>query len=178
MVSVETAKAVVELPAPVGGLVSALHAAAGDMVPTGAPLVDFDSGTVVGTMPVTSDEEFVDTGHGRRRLRPGPVRGRAVPVARALAKRLGVHLASIPGTGRGGLITLDDVLKLAQFGVSAPARPWASARAGVEPAPLRGARRAMAHSMSLRPRSGRLQHGVRRCGHRRVEPAAATTWCD
>ena len=61
MVSVETAKAVVELPVPFGGMVSALHAAAGDMVPTGAPLIDFDSGTVVGSMPVTSEEEFVDT---------------------------------------------------------------------------------------------------------------------
>jgi pyruvate dehydrogenase E2 component (dihydrolipoamide acetyltransferase) len=149
MVSVETAKAVVELPAPFGGIVSALHAAPGDVVPTGAALIDFDSGTVVGTMPVTSEEEFIDTATVGGATDPGIVRGRAVPVARALAKRLGVDLADVRGTGRGGLITLDDVLKRAQLGAAAPARPWASAQAGVEPAPLRGARRAMAHSMSL-----------------------------
>lgn len=87
MVSVETAKAVVEVPSPYSGVVKALHAKAGDIVGTGQPLVDFDvegaaaaaaakpaapapkvdpkkaddSGTVVGSMPSTSEEEFVDT---------------------------------------------------------------------------------------------------------------------
>ena len=54
MVSVETAKAVVEVPVPFSGTVSALHGAVGDIVATGAPLIDFDSGTVVGSMPVES----------------------------------------------------------------------------------------------------------------------------
>jgi 2-oxoisovalerate dehydrogenase E2 component (dihydrolipoyl transacylase) len=42
MVSVETAKAVVEVPSPYSGVIRALHAAAGEMVATGKPLVDFD----------------------------------------------------------------------------------------------------------------------------------------
>ena len=37
MVSVETAKAVVEVPAPFSGIVTALRGAPGDIVPTGAP---------------------------------------------------------------------------------------------------------------------------------------------
>jgi pyruvate dehydrogenase E2 component (dihydrolipoamide acetyltransferase) len=151
MVSVETAKAVVELPAPFAGLVSVLHAAPGDVVPTGAPLIDFDSGTVVGTMPVTSEEEFIDTavvgGTASAGASVPAVRGRAVPVARALAKRLGVDLGTVEGTGRGGLVTLDDVLLRANVAAAAAAKPWTAP--GVEPAPLRGARRAMAHSMSL-----------------------------
>ncbi len=61
MVSVETAKAVVEVPVPYTGTVAALHGAVGDIVATGAPLVDFDSGTVVGSMPATSDEEYVES---------------------------------------------------------------------------------------------------------------------
>jgi len=147
MVSVETAKAVVELPAPFAGLVSVLHAAPGDVVPTGAPLIEFDSGTVVGTMPVISEEEYPDTDAvGGPAVTP-TVRGRAVPVARALAKRLGVDIATVEGTGRGGLITLDDVLQRAHVAPAAPAKIWAAA--GTQPAPLRGARRAMAHSMSL-----------------------------
>src|SRR5487761_2407354 len=61
MVSVETAKAIVEVPAPFTGTISALHGAAGDIIPTGAPLIDFDDGTVVGSMPPTSTEEFFET---------------------------------------------------------------------------------------------------------------------
>jgi len=41
---VETAKAVVELPSPHAGTVTTLHAAAGDVVAVGAPLISFDLG--------------------------------------------------------------------------------------------------------------------------------------
>jgi pyruvate dehydrogenase E2 component (dihydrolipoamide acetyltransferase) len=67
LVSVETAKAVVEIPSPEAGTIRALLAAAGDTVPTQAPLVDFadsgaaatssgaalptDNGSVVGRLP-------------------------------------------------------------------------------------------------------------------------------
>jgi pyruvate dehydrogenase E2 component (dihydrolipoamide acetyltransferase) len=119
MVSVETAKAVVEVPAPFGGVVTALHGGPGDIVPTGAPLIEFDSGTVVGSMPAASDEEFVEL------AQPAGTRGgsddsrtRAVPAARALARRFKVDLAAIPGTGRAGLITLDDVLRHANVGAA------------------------------------------------------------
>jgi hypothetical protein len=39
---VETAKAIVELPSPFAGTVSALHAAAGDVVEVGSPLIAFE----------------------------------------------------------------------------------------------------------------------------------------
>jgi 2-oxoisovalerate dehydrogenase E2 component (dihydrolipoyl transacylase) len=101
MLSVETAKSVVELPVPFGGVVAALHGAAGDIVPTGAALIDVDTaaGTVVGSMPATSDEEFVETATSPGARNGAPVRGRAVPVARALAKRLGVDLATSTAPG-------------------------------------------------------------------------------
>ncbi len=163
MVSVETAKAVVEVPAPFSGVVTALCGAPGDILPTGAPLIEFDSGTVVGSMPATAAEEFVESvsvGNGRTH---GNTRGRAVPAARALAKRLGVDLAAVQGGGRAGLITLDDVLQHANISATtnfAPAAngasltPGARAIASASPAdgsvePLRGVRRAMAQSMSL-----------------------------
>src|SRR5580700_5725483 len=76
MVSVETAKAVVEVPAPFSGVVTALRGAPGDIVPTGAPLVEFDSGTVVGRMPATSEEEFTEPGFA------GGGRGRGAQRAR------------------------------------------------------------------------------------------------
>jgi len=163
MVSVETAKAVVEVPAPFSGVVTALRGARGDIVPTGAPLIEFDSGTVVGTMPVTSEEEFVEsaTAGGAPAL-GADARGRAVPAARALAKSLGLDLGGVQGSGRGGLVTLEDVLRHANLqpaanggaasnGASASAA--ARAIAAADPSdgtvePLRGVRRAMAQSMS------------------------------
>ncbi len=42
LLSVETAKAVVEVPSPYSGVVKRLHASPGDVVETGAPLVDFE----------------------------------------------------------------------------------------------------------------------------------------
>jgi 2-oxoisovalerate dehydrogenase E2 component (dihydrolipoyl transacylase) len=174
MVSVETAKAVVEVPAPFSGIVTALCGAPGDIVPTGAPLIEFDSGTVVGSMPATSEEEFVDLGVvGNARIHNSQ-RTLAVPAARALARSLGVDLATVQGGGRAGLITLDDILRHANLPAAtnggpaanrqsatngAPvtgggsASPAARAIAAAGPAagtaePLRGVRRAMAQSMS------------------------------
>jgi 2-oxoisovalerate dehydrogenase E2 component (dihydrolipoyl transacylase) len=148
MVSVETAKAVVEVPVPFSGTVTALHGAVGDVLATGSPLVDFDSGTVVGSMPRTCDEEFVDLGAIATPDARDAARIRAVPVARALAKRLGLDLGAIEGGGSDGLIRLDDVLARAGIdGRRTP--PGLDAPPGSTAEPLRGARRAMARSMSV-----------------------------
>jgi len=173
MVSLETAKAVVEVPAPFSGVVTALRGAPGDIVPTGAPLIEFDSGTVVGTMPPTATEEFVESATAGGAHPPGAnARGRAMPAARALAKSLGVDLAAVQGGGRAGLITLDDVLQHANLPAATNGGPITNAGsitngrsatnggpatngrlAGARTAdgsvePLRGVRRAMAQSMS------------------------------
>lgn len=172
MVSVETAKAVVEVPAPFSGVVTALCGAPGDIVPTGAPLIEFDSATVVGSMPATSEVEYVEsfTAVGARGNGTG-ARPRAVPAARAVAKSLGVDLEAVQGGGRAGLITLEDVLQHANLPAAknggsggangdstegssnAGGSPAARAIAALGPAggtlqPLRGMRRAMAQSMS------------------------------
>ena len=168
MVSMETAKAVVEVPAPFGGVVTALRGAPGDIILTGAPLIEFDSGTVVGRMPATATEEFVESAAAGDTPSLGTsVRGRAVPAARALAKGLGLDLATVRGGGRAGLITLADVLEHANIAATrgaprtngAPvangpyASPAARAIAAAGPADgiveaLRGVRRSMARSMS------------------------------
>jgi pyruvate dehydrogenase E2 component (dihydrolipoamide acetyltransferase) len=157
MVSVETAKAVVEVPSPFSGVVTALRGAVGDIVPTGAPLIDFDAGTVVGSMPAQVGEEFAEQagavpvrarsngkGNGTAGARKNGG-GRAVPAARALAKRLNVDLSGVAGSGRGGLITIDDVLA----GTGAPGPRATPAVADRAAESLRGMRRAMAQSMSL-----------------------------
>jgi len=122
MVSVETAKAVVEVPSPVSGIIRTLHGAAGDRIETGAPLIEFagaepgsaaeenaDRGSVVGLMPSGADE-FAGIVGGTRNAPASAQRIQAVPAARALARSLGVDLGALSGTGRGGLITLEDVI--------------------------------------------------------------------
>lgn len=184
LLAVETAKAVVEVPAPYSGVVAALHGSAGDIVQTGAPLIEFtldakagaapaapaapqkaarradDSGTVVGNMP-TSDEELIENAVAGSSGRTHE-RVRAAPAVRALAKRLGVDLARLQGSGRGGLVTVDDVMAatgsvplVAAAAASAPRSAAGAPLARASGAPdetvekLRGLRRAMAHSMSF-----------------------------
>jgi 2-oxoisovalerate dehydrogenase E2 component (dihydrolipoyl transacylase) len=161
LLSVETAKAVVDVPSPYSGRIVRLHAKPGDTVETGKPLVDFDlpsdqspvtsqqslqnQGMVVGHM-ATRNEEFVDraiVGSSRRASRD---RVRAAPAVRMLAKRLGVELSACKATGRHGLVSVDDVLAFAN--VSNKQRP--PAVAGLTDADrLRGPRKAMSQSMSL-----------------------------
>src|SRR6202042_2228473 len=131
MLSVETAKAVVEVPSPVSGTITALHAQPGDRIEIGAPLIEFapdaaasqaaaratlaaasdDSGTVVGHMPGLADDDATAAALEAANAVTGP-RVRAVPAARALARSLGVEVGAVSGSGRGGLVTLDDVMAL------------------------------------------------------------------
>lgn len=163
MLAVETAKAVVEVPAPFSGIVKTLHGQPGDVIATGAPLIEFDdgkatatadSGTVVGNMP-TSDAELVETAlpGGRATSANGAPNGlslgrlRAAPAARALAKKLSVNLTHVNGSGRGGVIIVDDVI--AQSDVAARGRTAVNTPTFTGGEKLRGLRRAMSQSMSL-----------------------------
>ena len=123
LVEVETAKATVEIPSPFAGRVARLHAEAGEDVRVGAELVTFD----LAESP--RDES-------------GAARVAATPAVRKLAKELGVHLASVPGTGSEGRVTADDV------------RAAASARVGDVPGMERIAltpiRRAIAENLERR----------------------------
>ncbi|MET0984785.1 MAG: dihydrolipoamide acetyltransferase family protein [Steroidobacteraceae bacterium] len=163
MVSVETAKAVVEIPSPYTARVVKLHAKAGQLLATGQPLIDLethapvptvraqDEGMVVGRM-ATSDEEIVEPTRSQTRKHAIASRVRAAPAVRMLAKRLQIDLAQIRGTGRHGLITVADVLDRMD---REPARPRIPLDAFRSLPPmsdadrLRGPRRAMSSSMSL-----------------------------
>lgn len=131
---VETAKATVELPSPHAGRVAELHAAPGDTVPVGAPLVSFyaadSSATTSDDAPddnasASAGSGAVLVGYGtgtptssRRRRRP-PTRPDAAPasiaprvispVVRRLAHDRGVDLTSLTGSGRAGVIVRRDI---------------------------------------------------------------------
>lgn len=173
MVSVETAKAVVDVPSPQSGVVVKLHAGEGDIVATGAALVDFSdsdsaavpapaetvaaaeppaddhAATVVGNVPTGGgliEETAIIGGKGRRRKS----RVKATPSVRTEAKRLGINLEDVSPTGRNGQITAADLAGFANSSKASSARPVAS-REGMAPGrtdTLRGPRRAMANSMA------------------------------
>lgn len=157
LLSVETAKAIVDVPAPFAGLVMRCHAGVGDIVPLGAPLVDIDedaacsdSGTVVGHVePVRPAAGAAAPGVVfERKTAPDGGVVRAMPAARLLAARLGVELSAVTGSGPDGVIVLADVE--AQAGRQAPA-PVAAPSVAEPPEHyerIRGPRRAMAQSMS------------------------------
>jgi len=165
LVSVETAKAVVEVPSPYTGVIEKLYASAGDIVATGAPLVDFSdvsasnaaakppaantgetAATVVGNVP-TGGELLQETAiaGGSRRQKKGRIK--ATPSVRTQAKRLGIDLADIAPTGKNGQITTADLDSHAAKGKAQARSSRTKAIAG-RSAQLRGPRRAMAQSMS------------------------------
>ncbi|WP_170608746.1 dihydrolipoamide acetyltransferase family protein [Ruegeria arenilitoris] len=113
LVSVETDKAVIEVPSPLSGTVSRLMAKTGDVVPVGGALVMFnselatDKGAIVGEIDAaapkpkpTPKEPSADTAT--------PVK--ASPAVRKLAAEHKVDLAMVTGTGPGGAIQSADVL--------------------------------------------------------------------
>lgn len=146
LASVETDKAVVEVPSPRPGTVARLCAQPGEMVAVGAPLVEYegegedaaaaDAGTVVGAVErgeAVVQERPLGSGPGTA----GRAAIRATPAVRALAKRMGVDLGSVTPSGPEGTITRADVERVAQ--VYAETGPLEK---------LSGPRRAMAVNMA------------------------------
>ena len=116
LLSVETDKAVVEIPSPSGGRIAHLFGGKGDIVKVGTPLVEFaegaeqDAGTVVGELG--SGEHPPAAGISSER--PAGQQPQVFPAVRALARKLDVDLESVEATGPGGTITRADVERAAK----------------------------------------------------------------
>jgi pyruvate dehydrogenase E2 component (dihydrolipoamide acetyltransferase) len=140
LLSVETDKAVVEIPSPSSGRIAHLFGAKGDLVKVGAPLVEFaegaeqDTGTIVGELGRTEHPPAT----GIPSARPTGPEPQIFPAVRALARKLNVALELVEGTGPGGSITRADVERAVKsMSRTGPAEP------------LRGMRRAMAQRMTM-----------------------------
>jgi 2-oxoisovalerate dehydrogenase E2 component (dihydrolipoyl transacylase) len=140
LLSVETAKAIVDIPSPETGRIMKLYGQPGDIFHIGDPLVEFDTGeteadtgTVVGQVKA-GREVMVEapTTVGR-----GMVGAKTTPAVRALAHRLNVDLSIVTPTGPDDMITAVDVQRVAK--ILAEVGPLQ---------PLRGVRRSMARSLA------------------------------
>ncbi|MER5431077.1 dihydrolipoamide acetyltransferase family protein [Streptomyces sp. NPDC002588] len=167
VVEVETAKAMVEVPCPYGGVVTARFGEEGAELPVGAPLI-----TVAVGPPASGDEAEssgnVLVGYGtsqaparRRRVRQAPagpvvqasappVTGGPVPVISPLVRRLarenGLDLRELRGSGPEGLILRADVENALRTPAPEPA-PVALPADGNR-IPLKGVRGAVADKLS------------------------------
>ena len=183
LVSMETAKAIVEVPSPFSGKVLKLAGGEGDVIVTGSVLAEFeidpalpqraagqdtghhhapqpdkgagsdapgvdkvvasddggvisdagtpapkgvagdaraDSGTVVGAMQTS------DAVRSEQALAVGGVK--AMPAVRAQARKLGVDIARVRGSGADGVVTMEDVKRAAAGGSAKPGMPVGASR--------------------------------------------------
>jgi pyruvate dehydrogenase E2 component (dihydrolipoamide acetyltransferase) len=93
LLEVETDKATVEIPSPMGGRVEQIHVQPGQTVKVGQVLVTFEEAAAPASRPAPRGG--------------GPVP--ATPSTRRLAREMGVDLRAVSGTGPGGRVTDDDV---------------------------------------------------------------------
>lgn len=139
LVKMETDKVVTDIPSPKTGRIAALYGRVGETIHVGSPLVEYDiegiegaaaileaskpafegikeeGAGVVGTLEVADNSAYLpatheaepeqtkSTVHGPRQ------RALATPVARAMARELGVAIDQVPGTGPAGRVTKADI---------------------------------------------------------------------
>jgi 2-oxoisovalerate dehydrogenase E2 component (dihydrolipoyl transacylase) len=165
LVEMSTEKAVIEVPAPVGGRIVVLNGGPGDVVAVGAELAVFEVDGATGThaapaasaavavaavpvpaaAPAPAPAPAAAAGAARRIM--------ASPATRRRAREAGINLAAVPGSGPGGRIErgdLDSVLGgAAEAGTpAAPAARGRAPRSGVEEIKIIGVRRVIAERMS------------------------------
>src|SRR4029077_2622741 len=138
LVSVETDKAVVEIPSPWSGTIARRFGTKGDLVKVGTALVEFSEGVEADTHTIVGEVPRSELA-ARELEAPAPMRGlQVLPAIRALARKLNVDLNLVQGSGPSGMITRADVERAARSLTEAgPAEP------------LKGMRRAMAQRMAL-----------------------------
>jgi len=186
LVAMETAKAVVEIPAPVSGTVLKLAGEPGQVINTGQVLVQFataiNSQQEIPSPTSTTTEPLVETkstdqgsvvgavsqGEHIQTQVPITVGGvKAMPMVRARARKLGIDLTQVRATGPEGVVTLDDLKQATQVTSPKPIRPIEQ-KAPVSAAPARTPLSASGKPMRTvppgQPRIGQPQAvtGVRR----------------
>jgi pyruvate dehydrogenase E2 component (dihydrolipoamide acetyltransferase) len=139
VVELETDKAVVEVPCPIGGRVVKVHVAIGDKVPVGATILTLEKGEQAPVRKEAPPEEEKKAEAPQEEEQPAPPKAEAAPqpareapveeaprtpleepeakrrptpagpATRRFARQLGVDLHQVGGSGPGGRITQEDV---------------------------------------------------------------------
>ncbi|RLI31804.1 2-oxo acid dehydrogenase subunit E2 [Candidatus Bathyarchaeota archaeon] len=150
LVKIMSEKVTYEVPSPASGILHKILVPAGEEVPIGQVIgilreegdreEDLEAAVEEALRQLRRPEAGVEVRRERRAPRPVRRRGariRTSPVARRLAEEYGIDLGEVVGTGPGGRITKEDVLRFVE-----------EASQFSETIPLRGIRRVVAERMS------------------------------
>ncbi|NLX65690.1 MAG: 2-oxo acid dehydrogenase subunit E2 [Bacteroidales bacterium] len=116
LVQMETDKVVADIPSPKNGTIAVRYGNVGDVIRVGSPLVEIEmeGAAVVGTMELAgegvvmaaSEEGVADLGQ----MPSASHKVLATPVARAMAKEMGIDINYVPGSGPSGRVKKEDIL--------------------------------------------------------------------
>ncbi len=150
--TIETDKASMPVPSPVAGAISELRIKAGDKIAVGSVLAIIATAapasapaerrreeapvavtapaaaTATAAPPVRTSSDASDNGVSKQPVPAGPA-------TRRLARELGIALHEVPGTARGGRITIDDVKTFVRKKVTQPTPAAASSGFALPPLP-------------------------------------------
>jgi pyruvate dehydrogenase E2 component (dihydrolipoyllysine-residue acetyltransferase) len=161
LITLESDKATMDIPAPVSGTVAGVLVAVGDRVSEGTPIAVIQPGegglrqppSLMGQMepePVAIEPEPLPAaaavGAATPSTPPATEAGaggdgeeiggaHAGPGVRRLARELGVDLVAVTGSGPKGRITKEDLLAFVRGPATAPGAPAAPSGAGIPPIP-------------------------------------------
>jgi len=113
VIELETDKAVVEIPCPHAGKVVKVYVSKGQTIKVGQPVLSVEVASAVAEEPQPAAEPMKQTkpqvASVSEKSQPPPPASPAGPEARRVARELGIDLARVEGTGKGGRITVEDV---------------------------------------------------------------------
>lgn len=182
LVNMETDKVVTDIPSPKSGTIVAIYGKVGETIHVGSPLVEIEiegiDGTaaqeealktepieeggagVVGTMEVAGNNAYLPSSNEGLETKPAAdikdgrpeKKSLATPVARAMARDLGVDINKVTGTGPGGRVTTQDIEKFISKSRTAvqapqPSAPTADTGPRLEYEPLSQIRKTIAKNM-------------------------------
>ena len=148
LVTLESDKATMDVPAPFSGTVRELKVAVGDKVSEGTVIVTLATEGAAASAPVPSPPAAAPAPPSPAPAAPqgsaaqGTAPAKAAvdesafklayagPAVRKLARELGVDLGKVTGSGKNGRIQKEDVESFAKGGATAAAKPAAAATAG------------------------------------------------
>lgn len=156
LLEVQSDKATVDITSRYDGTVTRLYHKVGDMAKTGKPLVDIELAPTTIKSAIASAAAASAPAPSASTQSPAPAcssapssqaaKGIAAPAVRHLAKQHGLAVGDLPGTGKDGRVTKEDILKViagkqggsaAAAGAGASSAPAASAP---RPAPATGSK--------------------------------------
>jgi pyruvate dehydrogenase E2 component (dihydrolipoamide acetyltransferase) len=144
LVSLESDKATMDVPAPLSGVVQAIRIAVGDKVSEGSVILTLATGdasaaapaaaAAAAAAPAPAAAPAAEASAGSGIDEAAFALAYAGPAVRKLAREMSVNLGLVKGTGAHGRIVRDDVLAFAKGGAAAPAaaaaKPAAAAAGG------------------------------------------------